>query len=126
MIAPNQTLTLADIPVKQGGVAGSVGQLGQRIGTAIGTAVALSLFYATIYRESGTHDGLVVYHDAYAFGMISVGLFLGLAFIVSVADLTARRNTETRAKIKARAKAKAQRKAAAEAPSAGSAQDGAS
>lgn len=91
VIAPNQTLTLADIPVKQGGVAGSVGQLGQRVGTAVGTAVALSLFYAAIYRESGTHDDLVVYHDAYAFGMLSVGVFVGLAFIMSIVDLTSRR-----------------------------------
>lgn len=91
VIAPNQTLTLADIPVKQGGVAGSVGQLGQRIGTAVGTAVALSLFYATIYRETGGADDLVVYHDAYAIGMISVGVFLGLAFIVAVLDLSERR-----------------------------------
>ena len=91
VIAPNQTLTLADIPVKRGGVAGSVGQLGQRIGTAVGTAVGLSLFYATIYRESGVHDDLVVYHDAFAFGMLSVGLFLAIAFIVAVVDLSARR-----------------------------------
>lgn len=91
VIAPNQTLTLADIPVKQGGVAGSVGQLGQRIGTAVGTAVGLSLFYATIFRESGTNDDLVVYHDAYAIGMISVALFLSLALLVSVLDLSERR-----------------------------------
>jgi len=98
VIAPNQTLTLAEIPVKQGGVAGSVGQLGQRVGTAIGTAVALSLFYATIYRESGTQEDIVVYHDAYAIGMISVALFLALAFIVSITDLTARRKGDGRVK----------------------------
>ncbi|MGN6219131.1 MAG: MFS transporter [Microbacterium sp.] len=92
VIAPNQTLTLADIPVKQGGLAGSVGQLGQRIGAAVGTAVALSMFYAAIYRESGSHDDLVVFHDAYAFGMLSVGVFLALAFLVAIVDLTARRN----------------------------------
>jgi MFS family permease len=91
VIAPNQTLTLADIPVKQGGLAGSVGQLGQRIGAAVGTAVALSMFYAAIYRESGSHDDEVVYHDAYAFGMLSVGVFLALAFLVAIVDLTARR-----------------------------------
>lgn len=92
VIAPNQALTLADIPVKRGGLAGSVGQLGQRIGAAVGTAVGLSLFYSAIYRESGTADELVVYHDAYAFGMLSVGVFLGIAFLVAIVDLTARRN----------------------------------
>lgn len=91
VIAPNQTLTLADIPVRQGGLAGSVGQLGQRIGAAVGTAVALSLFYATIYRESGTRDDLAVYLDAYEFGMLAVAVFLALAFVVSIVDLTARR-----------------------------------
>ncbi|MFE1644049.1 MFS transporter [Microbacterium sp. P01] len=93
VIAPNQTLTLADIPVKQGGLAGSVGQLGQRIGTAIGTAVALALFYATIYRENGATGDAIVYHDAYGFGMISVGLFIAGAFIISVVDLSARRRS---------------------------------
>jgi MFS family permease len=92
VIAPNQALTLGDIPVKQGGLAGSVGQLGQRIGAAVGTAVALAMFYAVIYRESGSHDSMVVYHDAYAFGMLSVGVFLALAFLISIVDLTARRS----------------------------------
>lgn len=96
VIAPNQALTLGDIPVKQGGLAGSVGQLGQRIGAAVGTAVALSLFYAAIYRESGSHDSLVVYHDAYAFGMLSVAVFLALAFLVAIVDLTARRTARDR------------------------------
>jgi MFS family permease len=93
VVSPNQTLMLAEIPVSQGGVAGSVGQLGQRIGTAAGTAVALALFYATIYREQGTRPDIVVYHDAYGFGMIAVGIFLGLAFIMGVVDLVRRRGT---------------------------------
>lgn len=91
VIAPNQTLTLADIPVKQGGLAGSVGQLGQRIGAAVGTAVGLALFYATIYREDGSAAQSVVFHDAYGFGMIAVGLFIAVAFVIAVVDLSARK-----------------------------------
>ncbi len=93
VIAPNQTLTLADIPVKRGGLAGSVGQLGQRIGTAVGTAVALALFYATVYRENGSTIGSTVFHDAYGFGMISVALFVAIAFMIAVIDLSARRRS---------------------------------
>jgi EmrB/QacA subfamily drug resistance transporter len=92
VISPNQTLALADIPVRQGGLAGSVGQLGQRIGTAVGTAVGLSLFYATIWRESdGNGPDLEVYQHAYGYGMLAVALFLAVALAVALADLGERR-----------------------------------
>jgi MFS family permease len=92
VISPNQTLTLMDISVRQGGLAGSVGQLGQRIGTAIGTAVTLSLFYSTIFRESANGDpSLAVYHDAYGLGMLAVAIFVAVAFAIGIADLAARR-----------------------------------
>ncbi|WP_433719074.1 MFS transporter [Microbacterium laevaniformans] len=92
VVAPNQTLTLAEIPTREGGLAGSVGQLGQRIGTAVGTAIGLSLFYSTVYREKdGGGDSLAVFHDAYAYGMVAVGVFLGIALLLGVIDLSARR-----------------------------------
>ena len=92
VISPNQTLTLAEIPVTQGGLAGSVGQLGQRIGTAVGTAVTLALFYSTIYREAGAEDStdLGVYHDAYGFGMTAVAVFIAVALGIGIGDLSAR------------------------------------
>ncbi|AUG28651.1 MULTISPECIES: MFS transporter [Microbacterium] len=92
VVAPNQTLTLADIPTRAGGLAGSVGQLGQRVGTAVGTAIGLSLFYSTIYREKGEgHDGLEVFHNAYAYGMVAVGVFVAIALLIGVIDLGVRR-----------------------------------
>lgn len=94
VISPNQTLTLAEIPPAQGGVAGSIGQLGQRVGTAIGTAVGLSLFYATIFREEGDKPALTVYHDAYAIGLTTVALFVAIAFAIALVDLGSRRRRE--------------------------------
>lgn len=92
VIAPNQTLTLSEVPVREGGLAGSIGQLGQRVGGAVGTAVALSFFYATIFREADTGLGtLEVYHDAYAFGLLPLGVILALALAASIADMVAER-----------------------------------
>ncbi|WNY34591.1 MFS transporter [Curtobacterium flaccumfaciens] len=73
VVSPNQTLTLAEIPVEQSGVAGSMQQLGQRVGTAIGTAVATSIFYGIVRSQtaesgsggSGPGSRLDAYHDAF-------------------------------------------------------------
>ncbi|TPW70620.1 MFS transporter [Schumannella sp. 10F1B-5-1] len=84
VISPNQTLTLAEVPVEEGGVAGSIGQLGQRIGTAIGLAAGTALFYAVIAGESGGR--IEVYHDAYrSVGFVTIG-FVVLALVFAIAD----------------------------------------
>lgn len=82
VISPNQTLTLSDVPVVQGGVAGSVAQVGQRIGTAVGVAIASSAFFATVYREEDTEGVVTAFTDAYALGMlVALGLVLvGVVF----------------------------------------------
>jgi hypothetical protein len=95
VIAPNQVLALADVPVTEGGLAGSVGQLGQRIGTAIGTAIALSLFYSTIYRDEGTETRIDVFHAAYAVGMAAVGVLLLTALSIGLVDLRQRAQAAT-------------------------------
>ncbi|WP_221584099.1 MFS transporter [Microbacterium sp. G2-8] len=101
VISPNQTLTLAEIPPAEGGLAGSVGQLGQRIGNAIGAAIALSLFYSTIYREEVAGSGSEVFHDAYGTGLLSAALFVAAALVVALVDLGGRRRSERQGTIEA-------------------------
>jgi len=36
----------------------------------------------------------VVFHDAYGFGMVSVGVAVAIAFVISVVDLSARRRSQ--------------------------------
>lgn len=95
VISPNQTLTLAEVPPADGGVAGSMGQLGQRTGTAIGTAIALALFYSTVYadRADGLAD-LTAYRDAYGYGLLVVGVALSAALAIGIADVGRRRRQE--------------------------------
>jgi EmrB/QacA subfamily drug resistance transporter len=91
VISPNQTLTLADVPVSEGGVAGSMAQLGQRVGTSIGVAAATAMYFATILRESGTEVELVAYQDGFRNALlISIGLMIA-ALALGVFDLFARR-----------------------------------
>ena len=89
VISPNQTLTLAEVPVEMGGVAGSMGQVGQRAGTAIGTAAAVSTFYAIIAGADG--DRLDVYHDAFRSGYFVVLGLVAVALVLGLADLRARK-----------------------------------
>ena len=91
VISPNQTLTLAEVPVSEGGVAGSMAQLGQRIGTSIGVAAATATFFATILRESGGEIALTAYRDGFRNALlISVGLMVA-ALALGIFDLRARR-----------------------------------
>lgn len=92
VVAPNQALTLGHVPVRDGGLAGSVGQVCQRIGTAVGTAVGLSSFYYVIYHQVGrtSHD-LDAYRTGYQLAMLVVSGFLLAALALAVVDLRARR-----------------------------------
>ncbi|PJJ62424.1 MFS transporter [Compostimonas suwonensis] len=94
VISPNQTLTLAEIPVTEGGVAGSMAQVGQRVGTAIGVAAASSTFFATLYRESAASDQLAVYHDGVRNGFtVAIGL-MAVALVLGLVDLGQRRRRQ--------------------------------
>jgi len=92
VISPNQTLMLEDVPVKDGGLAGSIAQVGQRIGTAMGLAAALSVYFGTVARSSGGPE--VAYTTGFSVAMaVSVG-FVFLAFIFSLLDLKRRLHSD--------------------------------
>ncbi len=58
VVAPNRTLTLADVPVERGGVAAGVLQVGQRIGAAVGVAGVGAVFFHAQARDGSWADGL--------------------------------------------------------------------
>lgn len=52
IISPNQTLTLADVPLAYAGSSGAIMQTGQRIGTSIGIAVITAIVFSTLKVSS--------------------------------------------------------------------------
>jgi EmrB/QacA subfamily drug resistance transporter len=92
VVSPNQTLTLAQVPVEQGGVAGSMAQLGQRVGTAIGTSIATSVFFAAIANGGGD---LSAYHTGFRNGVLIAVALIVVALALAVVDLMSRRKRGT-------------------------------
>jgi EmrB/QacA subfamily drug resistance transporter len=83
VISPNQTLTLARVPVELAGVAGSMLQLGQRVGSAMGIAVVLSTYYSL---KAGGSTGAVAASTAM---LITIGL-VSVSLVIAIVDLRAR------------------------------------
>lgn len=52
VISPNQTLTLAEVPIAYAGSSGAIMQTGQRIGTSVGIAVITAAVFATLDASS--------------------------------------------------------------------------
>jgi EmrB/QacA subfamily drug resistance transporter len=87
VVAPNQTLALAEIPPREGGTAAGVLQTGQRVGSAVGISAVGAVFFGSLASSRGDwassiSSGLVV----------TVGLVV-LALVVGVADLVSDRVT---------------------------------
>jgi MFS family permease len=89
VISPNQTLMLEDIPVHQGGLAGSLAQVGQRIGTAIGLAAALSVFFFVLADEANEPLS-VAYHDAFIVSLSVVVGLIAAALVFALSDAKVR------------------------------------
>ena len=88
VITPNQTLTLAEVPVDRAGSAAGMLQTGQRIGSAIGIAVVGSVFFAVL---AATGNG---WSRAFRDALLLLIGFVLLAFVAAVADVLAgRRDT---------------------------------
>ncbi|MGW4240027.1 MFS transporter [Streptomyces sp. NPDC004749] len=79
VITPNQTLTLAEVPVPLAGSAGGTLQTGQRVGSAVGIAAVGSVFFARVTTEG--------WAGAYDDGLIVAVAFVVAALLVALADV---------------------------------------
>ncbi|HLR28148.1 MAG TPA: MFS transporter, partial [Ruania sp.] len=89
VISPNQTLTLAEVPLEYAGSSGAVMQTGQRIGTSVGIAVVTAALFATL---DVSNWGTAV---ATGFGLIVLVVLAALA--VAIKDQADRRRGAVRA-----------------------------
>jgi MFS family permease len=81
VIAPNQTLTLSEVPVARAGSAGGVLQTAQRIGSAIGIAAVGSVFFS---RVGGRHAD---WAGGFQLGILTATGLAALALLVALADI---------------------------------------
>jgi EmrB/QacA subfamily drug resistance transporter len=79
VISPNQTLTLAEVPLDYAGSSGAIMQTGQRIGTAVGIAVITAAVFATLAVSSWGMAMIV--------GLGLIAFVVILALLVSLKDL---------------------------------------
>jgi EmrB/QacA subfamily drug resistance transporter len=86
VISPNQTLTLAEVPVARAGSAGAVLQTGQRIGTAVGIAVVGAVFFN---RLSASGSWSVALRTAL---LVTIGFVL-IALVAALADVVKERRS---------------------------------
>lgn len=92
VISPNQTLTLAEVPVAGAGSAGGVLQTGQRLGTALGIAAVGSAFFAKL---AATHGH---WSQAYRLALLVTTGFVLVALAAAVADVVAGRHDDEHAR----------------------------
>ncbi len=84
VISPNQTLTLAQVPVSRGGSAGGVLQTGQRIGASVGIAGVGSVFFMRLNSGNGSPDA---WSDAYQHGLVFSVAFVLVALAAALCDI---------------------------------------
>ena len=87
-ISPNQTLTLAEVPVEYAGSSGGVMQTGQRVGTAIGIAIVTAVFFVV--------QPLAGYGAAIVAGFGFIALVIVFAGVIGIIDLARGRKKDRR------------------------------
>ncbi|MFG1809645.1 MFS transporter [Streptomyces sp. NPDC049040] len=80
-IAPNQTLTLSEVPVDRAGSAGGVLQTAQRIGSAIGIAAVGSVFFSKAGRPHPDWSA------GFKIGVLTSTGLAALALVVALVDV---------------------------------------
>lgn len=99
IMSANQMRTLMDVPVIQGGVAGSFQQVGQRLGNAMGIAIGSAIFYALVVAvprdasglpDPTNPDSVSAYAYAFQMAMAVLILFSLVALIFAGIDHRAR------------------------------------
>ncbi|NLC10555.1 MAG: MFS transporter [Gammaproteobacteria bacterium] len=83
VISPNQTLTLAEVPLAYAGSSGAIMQTGQRIGTSVGIAVITAIVFAVRPLSS--------WPIAASVGFAAIILIILLALAMAFKDLRDRR-----------------------------------
>ncbi len=79
VITPNQTITLADVPLNYSGSAGGVLQTAQRIGTAMGLAVITAVAF-TVLDSSGWAVAITA-------GFAAIAAVLAVTLVIAVVDV---------------------------------------
>lgn len=79
VISPNQTLTLAEVPLAYAGSSGAIMQTGQRIGTSVGIAVITAIVFSVRPYSS--------WHSAVSIGLLTITLITLLALSMAFKDL---------------------------------------
>lgn len=81
VIAPNQTITLSEVPPARGGAAAGMLQTGQRVGTAAGIAAAGAVFFSTIAGTGGD------WAAGFRHGLLVILGLVAAALLTALADL---------------------------------------
>jgi MFS family permease len=79
VISPNQTLTLAEVPLAYAGSSGAIIQTGQRIGTSVGIAIITAIVFALRPYSS--------WRAAVSVGLLTITLITLLALTMAFKDL---------------------------------------